>query len=370
MKRIGFITSGRWDYSYLSPLFDDLEKFGFQCVWYVLGIVDSDFVSSMASTHFKKSRIVNLNEFSSNRREMSSSLIDMQNKLNDELISGELDYAVLLGDRAEIFAASSVLFYLDIPFAHLAAGDTTKAAFDDNFRHAISTLADIHFAFSAASLQFLIKTQTNSKGMHLANPPHLQRMITESQSSTEELSGITRFKSSDKYVLSTFHVETKSTISLRTQVEFIESLLTKIAEFTNLVVTSPNGDPGSDLLLNLLVNLSEINPNIHFFNQLGEPNYWKVLRGAFCLVGNSSSGVYEAPFLGTPVINIGERQAGRTGGSATMDFGWNVGSVDQIVEHILSVYNSEKRFVNENFETADTVNVSEALRNRILGAEF
>ena len=320
MTKIGVVTSGRWDYSYLKSIFEELENEGFVCTWFVLTEKDSEFSKLMSNRYSEKSLNIEMDDISENREQMSLSLAKMQRELTSR-VKG-LDYAVLLGDRAEIFACASVLFYVNIPFAHLAAGDRTKGAFDDNFRFAISSLADTHFAFSVNSLQILRSTQLNSSGIFLTHPPQYSRMISESQSTIEELTQIIKFDASLGYVLLTFHVETKSSFSVSDQVRYIQDLISELTRFTYLIVTSPNSDPGSQEILAMLEDAARSNPKLLLFGQLGEPNYWKVLRAASCIVGNSSSGIYEAPLLRVPVVNIGKRQDGRISPVEKLDIDW------------------------------------------------
>jgi UDP-hydrolysing UDP-N-acetyl-D-glucosamine 2-epimerase len=320
MRRIGFLTSGRWDYSYLKSVFEDLDRAGYNCAWYVISENDSEFSNEMAQLYLEKSIDVRIGDFSVNREQLAVATSEMQAQLLKKV--GQLDYAVLLGDRAEIFAGASVLFNLDIPFAHIAAGDRTKGAIDDNYRFAISSLADTHFAFSMESFETVTSTQLNSRGIFLTHPPQYSRMIFESNSTVEELSRIIDFNANQHFVLSTFHVETKSQMPLLSQITYIRDLIEEITSFTNVVITSPNGDPGSQEMLAMLEEVAISNPKVRLFSQLGEPNYWKVLRAAACIVGNSSSGVYEAPLFGVPVVNIGRRQEGRIPATVKLDFDW------------------------------------------------
>jgi len=332
MSRVGILTSGRWDYSYLKSIFDELEDAGFECFWYVISENDSEFSRLMIDLYPRKSINVKLRDFSANRERMTVFLSEMQKDLVEKL--EDLNYAVLLGDRAEIFSGASVLFCLGIPFAHIAAGDRTRGAIDDNFRFAISSLADTHFAFSENSFETLKTTQLNSRGIFLTHPPQYARIISESQSTLEELTNIINMEANQSFVLATFHVETKSEVTLSNQIDYTRDLISELSKFTKIVATSPNGDPGSQDMLAMLEEVSSSNSNVKLFSQLGEPNYWKVLRAAKCLIGNSSSGIYEAPILGVPVVNIGKRQDGRITSMVDLDFDWGVCSAIEMSEEI------------------------------------
>lgn len=341
MQRVGVFTSGRWDYSYLYPVFQEFQSAGLDCYWFVLSEPTSEFTLFMKAEFLDNSIFVLLRDFSRGRQEMAEALAQMQIELTEALNSSDMDYAILLGDRAEIFSAASVLFFLDIPFAHLAAGDATAGAIDDNFRFAISALADTHFAFSTESYNLLLKTQMHSAGIYLSNPPQFVKMIENCQTNIHEISEITGLDEGDSFILSTFHIETKSDVSVSDQVEYIRQLFAQILVETNIVVTAPNGDPGSEILLNMLSNLAANNSKIKFFTQLGEPNYWKVMKSSLCLLGNSSSGIYEAPIIGVPVINIGRRQFGRKQSSDTCNFDWNQDNITDVVASIRRIASSE-----------------------------
>lgn len=334
-------TSGRWDYSYLLPVVEDFQSMGVDCSWFVLCDPTSEFSLLMKNAHENNSIIVPLQDFSKGRQELAEALAKMQIQLMKALDTSNTDYAVLLGDRAEIFSAASILFFLNIPFAHLAAGDLTAGAIDDNFRFAISALADTHFAFSEESFNRLMKTQQHSGGIFLSNPPQYLKMIENCQSSHQQISEITGLDEGESFILSTFHIETKSEVPISKQVEYIRQLLTRVVVETNIVVTAPNGDPGSDKLLDMLSTLAAKNSRIKLFTQLGEPNYWKVMKSSLCLLGNSSSGVYEAPVLGVPVINIGGRQFGRQQSPNTYNFDWNQDLITDVVDCISRVTFSE-----------------------------
>lgn len=364
MRRVGVFTSGRWDYSYLFPVLQEFQSAGLDCFWFVLSDPNSEFSLFMKNRWLDNSFIVPLQDFSRGRQEMAESLAQMQIQLTEMLNSSDVDYAILLGDRAEIFSAASALFFLDIPFAHLAAGDITAGAIDDNFRFAISALADTHFAFSIDSYNLLLKTQMHSGGIYLSNPPQYLKMIENCQSNLQEISEITGLGELDSFILSTFHIETKSEVSVSDQIEYIRQLFTRILVETNIVVTAPNGDPGSEMLLNMLSDLAANNSRIKFFTQLGEPNYWKVLKSSLCLLGNSSSGIYEAPVLGVPVINIGRRQFGRKQSSNILNFDWKQEQITDVVDSIRRIASSEVGHGNLGQPLLSFDSVAQTLINR------
>ena len=229
-------------------------------------------------------------------------------------VSPPPDAVLLLGDRYEMFAAAQAAALLDIPVLHISGGDVTHGADDDWFRHCITKMSKLHFCSCQAYRQRVIRmgeapnTVFNVGGLgdeNIRNTPLL---------SWEQLAASLEEPVTRPFALVTFHPETATTVSPRQQVA---EFLTAVRENPNLfyLFTMANADAGGQEMNDRVQEYCQNHTNAALFASLGSLRYLSALSHAALVLGNSSSGMVETPSLGTPTVNIGQRQAGRITGS-------------------------------------------------------
>jgi len=221
------------------------------------------------------------------------------------------DWVIVLGDRYEILAAVSAALIAKIPVAHIAGGDITEGAFDDAIRHAITKMSHLHFVTNAHSARCVRQMGEDPK--NILNVGHLgldyiRRMKFHSRARLERLLG---FKFHGKNILVTFHPVTLSETSSETQFAELLNALGRLDQNVGVIITKPNADPGGLKLIAMLTRFAKGRRNVKIFPSLGQELYLNVMRCVDAVVGNSSSGIYEAPSFKVPTVNIGDRQKGR-----------------------------------------------------------
>lgn len=217
---------------------------------------------------------------------------------------------IVLGDRYEAFAASAAAHLQGVPVCHLHGGESTFGAIDDRLRHAISQLSSWHFTAAEPYRQRIIAMGHAPERVFNVGPMVLDGLHALPVVSRSQFEDHTGFHFGEKNLLVTYHPETL--LSDRGVAGF-EALLAALAQTScNVLFTRPNADEGSQQIMCRLKDFLISFPDRSWVvPSLGQKNYLMALQLFEAMAGNSSSGIIEAPLLGIPVLNIGDRQAGR-----------------------------------------------------------
>lgn len=219
------------------------------------------------------------------------------------------DLILLLGDRFEMFAAASAAVPFNIPIAHIHGGEITLGAIDDRYRHAISKLSHLHFTAAAPFANRLIQMGEEPWRVHVSGAPALDRLRTLRRLSARAFGLQLGLSMSPAPLLVTFH---PATLEWQDAGRQAEELLAALEETRHpALFTIPNTDPGFAAIERALRRRLPANPTWTLRENLGPELYFNAMRHAAAMVGNSSSGLIEAPSFHMPVVNIGIRQAGR-----------------------------------------------------------
>tara|TARA_Y100001970_G_scaffold294127_1_gene447183 strand:- start:24387 stop:25556 length:1170 start_codon:yes stop_codon:yes gene_type:complete len=230
--------------------------------------------------------------------------------VSEELEKYRPDYVMLLGDRYEILAAAQTALIMLIPIIHFSGGDITEGAFDDSIRHAITKMSSVHFVASAEAGQRVEQLGEESERVHVVGDPGLDILRQKPLIEREELEDDLGFKFKKRNFLITFH---PTTLDLRPSRDQFSELLDALSLFrdTKLIFTRPNVDPEGRELLSMMLDFVNNNSNALEFPSLGHHRYLSLMNQVDVVIGNSSSGLLEAPSLEKPTVNIGLRQSGR-----------------------------------------------------------
>lgn len=220
------------------------------------------------------------------------------------------DLLIVLGDRYETLAVATTAMNQRIPIAHLYGGETTEGAIDESIRHAITKLSYIHFTSTDEYRNRVIQLGEHPSRVFNVGAIGIENILSEMLLSKEELEEELKIDLSKSYAVVTFHPVTLENNSSKKQVE---SLLEVCKKFSNLsfIFTKANADAEGRIINQLIDKYSQDNDNIFAFTSLGMRRYLSVLKYCSMVIGNSSSGLLEAPSFGIPTINIGDRQKGR-----------------------------------------------------------
>ena len=223
----------------------------------------------------------------------------------------EPDMIMLLGDRFEALAAASTATVMGIPIIHLVGGDVTEGAFDDAIRHAITKMSHLHFVASKESGGRVRQMGEEPFRVHVVGDPGLDGLRQMTLIGRKALERDIGFRFRGKNLVVTFHPATLDRIPSTKQFAIVLDALDSLGPDFGLIFTKPNADPQGRALIVMLDTFVRDHPNSAAFVSLGQRRYLSVMAQCDAVVGNSSSGLLEAPSLGIPTINIGSRQNGR-----------------------------------------------------------
>jgi UDP-hydrolysing UDP-N-acetyl-D-glucosamine 2-epimerase len=229
------------------------------------------------------------------------------------------DILVVLGDRFEILAAAQAAMVARIPIAHIHGGETTEGAFDESIRHAITKMAQWHFVAAESYRKRVIQLgETSDRVFNFGAPglDHLQRLKWIDRPSLEKSLAI---KLDPPVFLVTYH---PATLSQRKPVAAMNELLAALEEFSQatIIFTYPNADTGGRVLIEQLDQWIVANKRrAKAFVSMGQQRYLSLMCETDAIIGNSSSGLTEAPALKKATVNIGDRQKGRLKASCIID---------------------------------------------------
>jgi UDP-hydrolysing UDP-N-acetyl-D-glucosamine 2-epimerase len=227
---------------------------------------------------------------------------------------------VLLGDRLEMLAAAVAALPLTIPVAHLHGGEITEGAIDEQARHALTKLAHLHFPAAEVYARRLLQMGEEPWRVHCVGAPGLDRLARLPVVSRAELARRIGLPLRRPTLLVTFHPVTLEPGEAGAQAEELAAALASVEG--DVVITYPGADAGHVAVIDRLGTLAAVRPGTRVVPALGEEGYGALLREADVMVGNSSSGLIEAPTFGLPAVNVGIRQRGRLRAANVIDVGY------------------------------------------------
>ena len=235
----------------------------------------------------------------------SISIADTFNKLNPDLV-------VVLGDRYELLPIVGTALVMRIPVAHISGGDVTEGAIDDEVRNAVTMMATLHFPGVQDSANKIIRMRGSDKNVFAVGEPGLDSFLRLNLWDKKETARQLNLNIQKKWCLVTLHPETRLTIEENLMT--VKSLSEAMAQTDGVqfVITKANADVGGMYINNYWSETVErYSDKMQLYSSLGQIRYLSLMKHADLVIGNSSSGIVEAPFMGTPVVNIGNRQKGR-----------------------------------------------------------
>lgn len=220
------------------------------------------------------------------------------------------DCVVVLGDRYEIFAAAISAVMMGVPVAHICGGELTYGAVDDVFRHSITKMSSLHFATRDEYRRRIIQMGEAPNTVFNVGQLGVENVFNVRRMSLAELENSLGFALGDDYCIVTYHPVTQN--SGESDAGF-EALLKAMERFPDMsfLITKANADAGGARINACWAESSHTHPRWKVVSSLGMERYISALSNARLMLGNSSSGLTEAPALGVPTVNIGSRQMGR-----------------------------------------------------------
>lgn len=262
----------------------------------------------------------------------------------DRFAKDRPDLLVVLGDRYEIFSVAAAALVCRVPIAHLHGGETTEGAYDEAFRHSITKMSALHFTSAEEYRRRVIQLGEAPERVHNVGAPGLDAIRELDLLSREECEGRLDFRFRESNVLVTYHPETLSGNLAEAEAPF-RALLQALAERPELgvVLTYANADTGGRRINELAEAFAAGHADrVVIRKSLGQLLFLSVLQHVQAMVGNSSSGIIEAPSFGIATINLGQRQAGRVRAASILDSGDSLADIQAALDRGLSAEFQER----------------------------
>ena len=339
IRKILFITGSRGEYGYIRPILRLIEQdseLRYQILATNMHLLPEfgDSINEFAKDGFdvEYKPLMTFGGFTP--QSMVKSLSALGLSLVDILDHSKPDIILLAGDRGEQLMAAIAGSHMNIPVAHIQAGELS-GNIDGLSRHAIARFSHIHFASNDDAENRLIKSGEQEFRVFNVGAPQLDEFISGVISTKENLKnkygGIT-----GEYILFVQHSVTEQHSSAYEQVSLTLKAIKEIG--MQVIVIAPNSDAGS-ALVNAAI-LDNVNSLVHVYRNVPREDYAGLLQHAKCIVGNSSSGLLEAPTFELPAVNIGRRQEGRYQGVNVINCEHDI---DQIIFSIKQAVSDEFR---------------------------
>lgn len=221
------------------------------------------------------------------------------------------DILVILGDRFEAFAAASAAMICRIPIAHIHGGEATYGLIDEPIRHSITKMSHLHFTSTDEYRRRVIQLGEQPERVHNVGALGIENIKKLKLLTRRQLEKKIDFSLGKKCILVTFHPVTLENKTAKNQFQHLLEALKNIKSL-HIIFTKTNADTDGRTINKMIDDFVEKNRERSIaFASMGQVNYLSALKHVDAVIGNSSSGIIEAPSLGTPTVDIGDRQKGR-----------------------------------------------------------
>ena len=324
MKKICFITGSRADYGLLAPLMMLIKKdknFIFQLIATGTHLSNKHNFTfkEIIKDKFKINYSVNINVKGQKHEDICKSMSIATKSISLKLKALKPDLIILLGDRYEIFSACSAAFVHQIPICHLHGGELTRGSIDDGFRHSITKMSNLHLVSNKRYADRVKQLGENPKNIYVVGGFGVDAIKKTKLLKRNELEKKLGFKFGQKNLLVTYHPET---ISNNNPKKDFGQILKALERFNDIKVifTKSNADLKGYIINQMIDKFVKRNKSKYYsITSMGQQNYLSTLSYIDAVVGNSSSGLLEAPTFKKATINIGSRQKDRMKASSVID---------------------------------------------------
>jgi UDP-hydrolysing UDP-N-acetyl-D-glucosamine 2-epimerase len=340
-RKVAVVTGARSEYGLLYWLLKELlqnEEFDLQLIVTgahlkkELGFTVQTIEDDGFSIHAK----IEILETEDSPLGISKSLGRAVGGLAEALDQLQPDILLLLGDRYETLAAAQAGLIARIPIAHIHGGELTEGAVDDSMRHAITKMANLHFVSAEPYRRRVIQLGEQPEYVFTVGATSLDHLRHLKLLEREELEKMLDFPLGKCSFLTTYH---SATLSNQPQDERVKEWLQALDYFPDaqIIITYPGADAQWRVIVDLIEAYAKSQPGrVLLSKSLGQLKYLSVMSCVDLVVGNSSSGLIEAPSFKVPTVNIGDRQKGRLRADSVIDCEENANSIRQAIRKALS----------------------------------
>ena len=314
-RKICVVTSSRADYGLLAPLLKEIDsdnELELQLV-----VTGSHLSKRFGLTYkeiekdgFKITKKIPILEFNDTPEGIVKTMGLVSNKFAKAFKELSSDMVLVLGDRFEMLNVVSSALIFCIPVVHLNGGELTEGAFDDAIRHAMTKMSHIHLVATEEYRKRVLQMGEQPKYVFNVGEVGLQNTITTKFLSKKELETDLKIKFNKKNLLVTYHPVTLESSNVSQQFNSLLKALDTCKD-TTIIFTKCNADTNGSIINKMIDNYTKTRRNVYSFVSLGQLRYLSLMSSVDAVVGNSSSGIVEAPSFKVATINIGNRQKGR-----------------------------------------------------------
>ena len=316
MKNIAVTTTSRSDYGILHPLLREIDNDNELNLHLLISgsHLSEEYgktISEIINDGFEDYEIFDvLVRANSKKNQQALIMSNTITEFSNYFFKNKPDILVLLGDRFETLGVAISAMLNKIPIAHIHGGEKTIGAIDDAIRHSITKLSHLHFVSCEEYKNRVRQLGENPNKIFSVGSLGVENITSIKLKSKENIRNLLKIINNKKIFLVTYH---PTTLSELTPIEEFKILLSSLQIYKeqNIVFTGSNIDHGGSDINKLIIDTVSKNTNYYFFNSLGRDLFLNLMYHCDLMIGNSSSGIIEAPSFKKAVINIGSRQEGR-----------------------------------------------------------
>ena len=341
MKRIGIMTGTRAEYGLLKPLMQEINKDNDMELYLIVsgmhlspefGMTYQEIEEDGFEINAKVEMLLSSDSPAGISKSIGLGVIGFA----DEFQRADLDMLILLGDRYEALSAAISAMVMRIPIAHLHGGELTEGAIDEGIRHSITKMSYLHFTSTEQYRNRVIQLGENPERVFYVGALGVENIKKINLMTKEELEKSIHFEIDENTVVVTYHPVTLENNTVEEQFLNLLKVLDRNPKI-RMIFTKANADTNGRIVNELIDKYAAQNSErACAFMSLGQKRYLSALKYCRIVIGNSSSGIIEAPSFGKPIINIGDRQKGRICADSVINCGYTQQEIQQAMETALT----------------------------------
>ena len=373
MKRIGIMTGTRAEYGLLKSLMQEINKDNDLELYLIVsgmhlspefGMTYKEIEEDGFEINAKVEMLLSSDSPAGISKSIGLGVIGFA----DEFQRADLDMLILLGDRYEALSAAISAMVMRIPIAHLHGGELTEGAIDEGIRHSITKMSYLHFTSTEQYRSRVIQLGENPERVFYVGALGVENIKKINLMTKEELEKSIHFEIDENTVVVTYHPVTLENNTVEEQFLNLLKVLDRNPKI-RMIFTKANADTNGRIVNELIDKYAAQNSErACAFMSLGQKRYLSALKYCRIVIGNSSSGIIEAPSFGKPIINIGDRQKGRICADSVINCGYTQQEIQQAMETALTEdFENKARNCRNPYEKENTAaNIISVIKDYLL----
>lgn len=373
MKRIGIMTGTRAEYGLLKSLMQEINKDNDLELYLIVsgmhlspefGMTYQEIEEDGFQINAKVEMLLSSDSPAGISKSIGLGVIGFA----DEFQRADLDMLILLGDRYEALSAAICAMVMRIPIAHLHGGELTEGAIDEGIRHSITKMSYLHFTSTEQYRNRVIQLGENPERVFYVGALGVENIKKINLMTKEELERSIHFEIDENTVIVTYHPVTLENNTVEEQFLNLLEVLDRNPKI-RMIFTKANADTNGRIVNELIDKYAAQNSErACAFMSLGQKRYLSALKYCRIVIGNSSSGIIEAPSFGKPIINIGDRQKGRICADSVINCGYTQQEIQRAMETALTEeFENKARNCRNPYEKENTAaNIISVIKDYLL----